>query len=163
MTGKNIFHFSQRVGRGQEGRERILESGSSMSGKKKRRFRLITGALNKKQEDLLHGESLQQAINIWSSSPGSRHKEKFRHVWKKIRASIFKTIKIRNTMQCAHGLLLQSYLLSLYLQSVRLTTVESSRFPEEVCILPFPPRQNIFYQCSLQRGFRSSLSCFTHL
>lgn len=51
-----MFSISpERVGRGQEGKERILESGSSMS--EKRQFRLITSALNKKQENILHGES----------------------------------------------------------------------------------------------------------
>ena len=58
MTGKMFSISPKRVGRGQEGKERILESGSSMSGKKKRQFRLITSALNKKQEDVLCGESL---------------------------------------------------------------------------------------------------------
>lgn len=51
-----MFSISpERVGRGQEGKERILESGSSMS--EKRQFRLITRALNKKQKNILHGES----------------------------------------------------------------------------------------------------------
>lgn len=55
MTGKMFSISPERVGRGQEGKERVLESGSSMS--EKRQFRLITSALNKKQENILHGES----------------------------------------------------------------------------------------------------------
>lgn len=55
-TGKMFPVAPERVGRGQEGKEGIVESGSSMS--EKGQFRLITGALNKKQEDILRGESL---------------------------------------------------------------------------------------------------------
>lgn len=55
MTGKMFPISPERVGRGQEGKERILESGSSMS--EKRQFRLITRALNKKQNNILCGAS----------------------------------------------------------------------------------------------------------
>lgn len=54
MTGKVFPTSPARLGRGQEGKERILESGSSMS---ERQFRLITSALNKKQENILHRDS----------------------------------------------------------------------------------------------------------
>ena len=55
MTGKMFPISPEGVGRGQEGKGRILESGSSMS--ERRQFRLITRALNKKQDNVLHGES----------------------------------------------------------------------------------------------------------
>lgn len=55
MTGKMFPISPERAGRGQEGKERILESGFSMS--EKRQFRLITRALNKKQDNVFHGES----------------------------------------------------------------------------------------------------------
>lgn len=53
MTGKMFSISPERVGRGQEGKERILESSSSMS--EKRQFTLITSALNKKQDNILRG------------------------------------------------------------------------------------------------------------
>lgn len=47
MTGKMFSISPEKVGRGQKGKERILESGSSMS--EERQFRLIISALSKKQ------------------------------------------------------------------------------------------------------------------
>lgn len=52
--------------------------------------------------------------------------------------------------------------LSLYLESIMLTALESSSF-HSVCLYYLFLQDNIFYQFSLQREFRSSLSCFTHL
>lgn len=59
MTGKMFPISPEGVGRGQEGKGRILESGSSMS--ERRQFRLITRALNKKQDNVLHGERVTLA------------------------------------------------------------------------------------------------------
>lgn len=63
MIGKMFFVVFERVGRGQEGKEGIVEFGFFMF--EKGQFRLIIGVLNKKQEDIFCGELLQLVINIW--------------------------------------------------------------------------------------------------